>query len=384
MQEKAGLSGSSLVRFANFPSHAVGQLERIEEHQQQASNNPANILGIAPPPTYIPPPGQPGKKKKKGEKKKAEEEGGTNVSSEGISVRPPEQNRLEIDSDRISRVQPADSADGVASGKKKKKKKPTQATGDSVAVSELNDTVKKKKTGAKSSGGGQTNQAVATAGAASTTAASAVSMEESLAYKIEQKLPMLVAYFDVFITSGRVEEAYEDFKHLRANAEAKVFVTRMEIFDALLRGFARVQNFDRVQELWRDLLSRDLRPTIHSYISAMMALSDPNKMLYRSMLRLLFTEFQAAGFTVSEALAKGIFTFGDREQFLRSLEHLSERPAASECHPFVAYSCPLVAELSTTATTTLQSQIETVLSRQELGTVSRWPVLVCYSDYYSN
>ena len=140
----------------------------------------------------------------------------------------------------------------------------------------------------------------------------------------------------------------------------------MEIYDHLLRGFARCHNFDRVQELWRDMLSRGLRPTLNSYISALMALSDPGKMLYRSMLRLLFAEFQAAGFSVSEALARGSFVFGDRDQFLRSLDHLGERSVEALYRP-LPYTCPLVAQLSSTPTTRLASQVETVLSRKELG-----------------
>jgi hypothetical protein len=157
----------------------------------------------------------------------------------------------------------------------------------------------------------------------------------------------------------------------RANSEAKVFVTHIEIYDLLLRGFARQNNFDRVQELWRDLLAAELRPSLQSYISAIMALSDPGKMLYRSMLRLLFTEFQAAGFSVSDALAKGTFLFGDRDQFLRSLDHLAERPSEEAVYRPVPYSCPLVAELSMAPTTTLASQIETVITRQDLGNKGR-------------
>jgi pentatricopeptide repeat protein len=141
----------------------------------------------------------------------------------------------------------------------------------------------------------------------------------------------------------------------------------MDIYDHLLRGFARAHNFDAVQELWRDLLSRGLRPSLNSYISAMMSLgSDSGKMLHRSLLRLLFAEFQAAGHSVSDALCRGVFNFGDREQFLRSLDLVGERPGPAPYRP-VPYACPLVAHLSGTPTTALASQIETVLSREELG-----------------
>lgn len=385
----------------------AGQLERVDSHGlSQNNNNPANILSMVSSLASL----TKQTKKRKAKKKKMAKEtvtvaAGASRTVQGVQsvpaeplvcsglvnsgpkagtelVRPSREGSSGREGKKTTPAAGKETKVKKSSHKIKKKKAKEKDSAEPAAAQQTPSELKKKKAAAlaaRTVNDGPCQAVAPSPGAAKTgrpvvsssSTLAALTSTESLAYKVEQKLPILTAYFDVFITSGRVEEAYEDFKYLRSNMEAKIFVTQIEIYDLLLRGFARTNNFDRVQELWRDLLSHSLRPSLHSYISAMMSLSDPGKMLYRSMLRLLYTEFQSAGFSVSQALAKGTFLFGDRGQFLRSLDHLGERPTGemSEGAAYrpIPYACPLVAELSTAPTTALASQIETVMSREELG-----------------
>ena len=183
-------------------------------------NNPANILGIA----SSSPPNKDSKGKRKYRKKVKDTpdtvplpsdsaEPGTLLcgsGSDGLAAN--------LAKERVSVVLDGD----TSSSSRPKKKKSRKTEGGSVvdpATAEAAAVKTKRK--AKSSGGDCTTAVDESGGTGSRKSrgvggsSAAVTNEESLAAKIEQKLPILVAYFDVFVTSGRVEEAYEDFKHLR-------------------------------------------------------------------------------------------------------------------------------------------------------------------------
>jgi hypothetical protein len=94
----------------------------------------------------------------------------------------------------------------------KGKSKPKRIRKKSEELSQTAAAAEKQKNVTTSSG---RKSAAAAEKKSETAAVTAVTNEESLAVKIEQKLPVLVAYFDLYVTLGRVNEAYEDFKCLR-------------------------------------------------------------------------------------------------------------------------------------------------------------------------
>ena len=179
--------------------------------------------------------------------------------------------------------------------------------------------------------------------------------------------PLVSAYFDVFVNSGRVEDALESFKQLRADPSSQYSVDSVQVYDLLIRGFARRFQFGRVQELWRDMLARGMEPTVDTYISSMIALSnsDPSKNIFKVVFRQVFIEFTEKGHSLETALRKGRFQFEDRKLFLRSIDYLSDVERSNTVFKDTPYSNPLLSNLPQSSDL-LESQIKTILERSEL------------------
>ncbi len=230
-----------------------GQLERLEQ-QGLDRTNPANILGIT---TSSSLQGKVTKKKKRKKKKEEEQEGPTpsvredpetrvslNVgpNSEQLSERLcGEGSAVVIVNDKESTAHSSSGrVDLVAGGgvgspavaaqtnpatpkknktkKQRKEEKAVPLGGPGCLTTDPSTSERAVRTTKKKNKADERTAAVPTAitvEAGKAGRGAAITNEESLAAKLEQKLPILIAYFDVYVTSGRVEEAYEDFKYLR-------------------------------------------------------------------------------------------------------------------------------------------------------------------------
>lgn len=189
--------------------------------------------------------------------------------------------------------------------------------------------------------------------------------------KIKQRqeflhLPLIRAYLDLYISRGRVDEALEQFRQLRSQPSSREAVDNLEIYNMLIRGFARKYDFSKVQVLWKDLIKRNIEPDINSYISSMIAMSssDMSRNVFKTVFRQVYSEFEEKGYTVDSALRLGRFQFDDRRMFLDTLRSLSGMEPA----PFhdAPYSNPLLDTLPT-ASDFLESQIKNILKREDLG-----------------
>ena len=179
-------------------------------------------------------------------------------------------------------------------------------------------------------------------------------------------LPLIRAYLDLYISRGRVDEALEQFRHLRSQPSSREAVENIEIYNMLIRGFARKYDFSKVQVLWKDLIKRNIEPDINSYISSMIALSssDMSRNVFKTVFRQVYSEFEGKGYTVDSALRSGRFQFDDRRMFLDTLRSFS----GMEPVPFqdAPYSNSLLDKLPTSSDF-LESQIKNILKREDLG-----------------
>jgi hypothetical protein len=184
---------------------------------------------------------------------------------------------------------------------------------------------------------------------------------------IATRRPILAAYFDILVNTNRAEVAYEDLKRLRKKTELKAVVEDMQLYDIILRGFARGSKVREVQEVWQDIATSGLAPTIESYISALMCFSkvDRNRDMLHAVAQEIFTEFQQAGYTVGQALENGAFEYDDKKQLLDTLTGLlglgSEQMETSERVTHL-----LLAEAYQEGSDRLESQIDGVLERPAL------------------
>ena len=142
---------------------------------------------------------------------------------------------------------------------------------------------------------------------------------------IATRRPLLAAWFDIMVNKGRVSEAFDDFRLLRSYEKWREVVESTKVYDILLRGFARRGHVRRVQDVWRMMDEAGLPPTVDSYISALMSLSnatDSESDLFRDVARQIFNEFLGAGHTVASAIDQGGFEYEDKQQFSDTLVHL--------------------------------------------------------------
>ena len=56
---------------------------------------------------------------------------------------------------------------------------------------------------------------------------------------IRSKRPILISYFDIMINSGRTERAWQEFKKMKEVEDNQALLDAVEIYDIILRGFAR-------------------------------------------------------------------------------------------------------------------------------------------------
>ena len=177
---------------------------------------------------------------------------------------------------------------------------------------------------------------------------------------------VVAAYFDVYVNSGELDNAYGHFKQVRAEKRSKYSVDSVLIYNILLRGFARRFEFARIQELWRDMLTRGIKPDLDSYISSMIALSnaDASKNVYRAVYSQVYREFTENGYTVESALKQGSFQFQDRALFIRGLNYFTDTPPTG-VYKDAPYENPLLSDLPVTADQ-LESQLRDVLTRSDL------------------
>ena len=97
-------------------------------------------------------------------------------------------------------------------------------------------------------------------------------------------------------------------------------------FFKFLRGFARRGHVRRVQDVWRMMDEAGLPPTVDSYISALMSLSNAADLqqqdLFKDIAKQIYGEFLTAGHTVATAIDQGSFEYEDKQQFSRTLTEL--------------------------------------------------------------
>jgi len=183
---------------------------------------------------------------------------------------------------------------------------------------------------------------------------------------IAEKREILVAYFDTLVNTGRSRAALEEFKYIKSNEDGKDYVESIVIYDKLLRGFARNNDFGKIQELWKEIVSSGQKPTMDSFVSAMISFHkvDGSKNVFKTIFNQVYDDFTQAGFTVEHAIYKGNFLFDDKDRFLSVISSFlppSALPAPSQ----ESTATPIVRSLNSVRPA-LKSQVETVMAREEL------------------
>lgn len=100
-----------------------------------------------------------------------------------------------------------------------------------------------------------------------------------------KSLDTFINYFDVFVNVSPVEVAYTHFKYLNTIPAYKDVLQNIEIYNIILRGWARKGEVSRIQEIWKDMMMKDIKPDLNTYVSSMISFShlDPSKPIYKSI-----------------------------------------------------------------------------------------------------
>ena len=100
-----------------------------------------------------------------------------------------------------------------------------------------------------------------------------------------KSLDLFINYFDVFVNVSPVEVAYTHFKYLNTISAYKDVSQNIEIYNIILRGWARKGEISIIQEIWKDLMIKDIKPDLNTYISSMISFShlDPSIPIYKSV-----------------------------------------------------------------------------------------------------
>jgi len=205
--------------------------------------------------------------------------------------------------------------------------------------------------------------------AAKAAAEEAEKNEKIRAELIATRRPLLASWFDIMVNQDRTSEALEDFRRLRSHEKFGEVVEWIGLYDILMRGFARRNQVRRVQELWQEADAAGLTPTVETYISALMAFSSVSREqeVFVGIAREIYQEFLAAGHTVAAAIDTAMFEYDDKQQLLDTLQGLlglSEaevRGGERVAHPHI------LGQVYREGGALLQSPIEGVLAREELG-----------------
>lgn len=183
---------------------------------------------------------------------------------------------------------------------------------------------------------------------------------------IAEKQEILVAYFDTLVNTGRSRAALEELKFIKSNDDGKDYVESVLIYDKLLRGFARNNDFGKIQELWKEIVSSGLKPSMDSFVSAMISFHkvDGSKNVFKTIFNQVYNDFTQAGFTVEQALNKGNFLFDDKRRFLSVLSSFLPSPLPVSTQENAAPD--IVRGLDSAGPTNLESHLESVMEREEL------------------
>jgi len=182
---------------------------------------------------------------------------------------------------------------------------------------------------------------------------------------IAEKQEILAAYFDILVNTGKSRAALEEFKLIKSNEDGKDYVESILIYDKLLRGFARNNDFGKIQELWKEIVSSGLKPSMDSFVSAMISFHkvDGSKNVFKTIFNQVYDDFTRAGFTVEKALINGHFLLDDKARFHSVISNFLPPSLLAAPSPDVA---PDIVRSLASATPSLQSQVSTVLARDQL------------------
>ena len=183
-----------------------------------------------------------------------------------------------------------------------------------------------------------------------------------------EKRDIFVIQFDILIMQNEVEKAYEYFKQLHKDPHLKHFVEQIEIFDFLLRGFARRCDFSKIQEIWSLMDALNMKPTQNSYISVILSISNANSkklgLNFNEIMRFneIMKDLTQRGFQMDRVLDEGIFHFDDRTQFVQTLNmFLSEKGISLQ-----KFHCDTDVSISSEGNQSISTQLEKYLKRKKL------------------
>ena len=126
----------------------------------------------------------------------------------------------------------------------------------------------------------------------------------------------------------------------------------------------------RVQDVWRMMDEANLPPTVDSYISALMSLSnvaDLQPDLFKDISKQIFSEFLTAGHTVASAIDQGSFEYEDKQQFTRTLTKLIGLKEEEVVGGERQRQNNLLEEVYKDESRLLESQVLDVIDRSQLG-----------------
>ena len=186
---------------------------------------------------------------------------------------------------------------------------------------------------------------------------------------------ILESYFDLMVNTdllvnreSNIEEAFEEFTLLKSNPNVKVNLNTITNFNTFLRGFAREGDFKHIQKLWREMIELRIKPDLSSYISIFLSFhaSDPTNPVYHKVFNALYADFEKAGYSLDIALHHGDFLLEDKKRFLRTISVFRNLDLSSYVPIQNGNNSPLVQKLRTEDSSLLSSQVEGLVTGEDL------------------
>ncbi len=186
-------------------------------------------------------------------------------------------------------------------------------------------------------------------------------------YKNNQDI--LRAFFDLKVNLGHLGDAHRQFKDILAQPQNAPNAKCVEIYNVLLRGFAREPfNVHTVQSLMEEMEDEGISPNLSSYISMIMSFheTDPHDDYYKLLLNNVLDKCEEEGFGIATALAKGDFLLSDKQIFVETLKRFGKSEQIQTGAIENKLTSALLTPLQYFGSKNLQSQVDTVFVPEDM------------------
>ena len=198
--------------------------------------------------------------------------------------------------------------------------------------------------------------------------------EEIKENRYQKNQEILGAYFDMKVNLGHLEDAYRHFQDIKSKTVNAPNVLCLGIYNSFLRGFAREPfNVHKVESLFEEMESEDIKPDLSSFISLIMSLheADPRDEYYSLLFKSFVEKCEQEGLSLATALSKGDFLMSDKKMFVQTLRKFGVTEQNLKGSIENSHTSELLSPLQYYGTKNLQSQVEGVLEPEQMSQLLR-------------